>query len=152
MEHGLGTLLRHVTAHLDGDLQAIYDEIGVPIRPRFYPIIRQLVCSGPVAVGELAEAAAVTQPAATQTIAEMAKVGLVTIAKGRDGRKHLVSLTSKGSEIARQLRPVWGSVATSVAELDGELSQPLSQFLSEVLEALDREPFRDRIRRAMKNG
>ena len=48
---GLGTLLRAVIASLDGDVQALYDELELPLRPRFYPILRSLAASRAPAAG-----------------------------------------------------------------------------------------------------
>ena len=54
-EMGLGTRLRLLLAALDGELQALYDALGEPFRPRFYPVARHLHARGGDTVGELAE-------------------------------------------------------------------------------------------------
>ena len=147
---GLGTQLRRVTASLDGDVQALYDELGVPFRPRFFPIVQHLLANGATAVSALARVTGVSQPAATQTVAEMAKVGLVAVAGGADARERLVRLTPAGLRLTEQLGVLWNAVSAAATELDSELPQPLSTTLSSTLAALAREPFKDRIRRKMK--
>jgi len=144
---GLGTLLRAVIASLDGDVQALYDELELPLRPRFYPILRSLAAQQRMTVGELAEAAGVSQPAMTQTVAEMTKLGLVESAAGKDARQRLISLSALGRQIVEQVRPLWDAIADAAARLDRELECPLSGSLRSTLELLERESFGQRIRR-----
>src|SRR5688572_18478370 len=106
---GLGTRLRRLLAMVDGDVQLVYDEIGLPFRPRFYPVAALLLDDGPTAVGEIARAAGVSQPAATQTIGEMRRLGLVRMAAGADRRSRRVELTAEGRRVATRLVPVWSS-------------------------------------------
>lgn len=145
---GLGTKLRRLIALLDGDVQALYDESGLAFRPRFYPVFRQLM-EGPASVGEIAAGANVTQPAATQTVHEMRKAGLVEINRGEDPRSRLVILSAEGRRLAGELRPVWQAVARAAAALDRELPTPLSATLDEAIGALERTPFRQRIHKEM---
>lgn len=149
---GLGTQLRMVIAKLDGDVQALYDSMGVPFRPRFFPVVQHLIQRGPCTVTTIARVIGVSQPAATQTVAEMAKVGLVDVAAGADARERLVSLTIRGQQAAEQLRPLWQAISEAAADLNCELPYPLSKALAATLEALGRESFADRVRRKMNNG
>lgn len=149
---GLGTQLRLVTAKLDGDVQALYDGLGVPFRPRFFPIVQQLLGDGPAPVTTLARATGVSQPAATQTIREMARLGLVEVSASDDARERLVGLTLAGRQLAHRLEPLWAAVAEAARELDGELPHPLSMILGATLEELARKSFKDRIQGKMKNG
>lgn len=146
---GLGTLLRAVTARLDGDVQALYDESTVAFRPRFFPVVQELVEHGARTVGQLADAAGVSQPAITQTLAQMAKHGLVEVTRGADARERQVVLSVSGKRVADELRPFWAAASKAAAELDGELPHPLAAILRATLEALDRQPFRDRIQRKL---
>ena len=143
----LGSLLRALVARLDGDVQALYGEFGVPFRPRFFPIVRSLLERGPSTVGALAEETGVSQPAVTQTVAEMAKLGLVRSARGKDARERLVSLTPRGADTSDQLQPLWQAIAEAASQLERELPHQLSPILQSALESLDREPFQDRVRR-----
>jgi MarR family transcriptional regulator, organic hydroperoxide resistance regulator len=107
---GLGAKLRAILALLDGDVQQIYDSRGVRFRPRFFPIVRELLRAGPSRVGDIASAIRVTQPAATQTIAEMRKLGLLENAPSADRRETRVALTPAGTQLARDLVPIWQAV------------------------------------------
>ncbi|WP_114953235.1 MarR family winged helix-turn-helix transcriptional regulator [Sphingosinicella terrae] len=146
----LGHRLRQLLAALDGDVQSLYDELGIAFRPRFFPIVRRLLAASPQRVGDLAAAIGVSQPAATQTIAEMARAGLVSLAPAADRRTRQVALTPEGERLAERLGPVWAAVEAAAAALDRELDRPLSAAIDQALAALGREPFRDRIRKALK--
>lgn len=147
---GLGTLLRHLLARLDGDVQAIYDELGIPFRPRFFPVARELQRRGPTSVGTLARAVGLTQPAITQTLEEMRKAELVAQLPGRDRRERLAELTERGREVTNSLAEVWAAVDAAAADLDAELPIPLALVVCKAHAALEREPFGDRIKRKMK--
>ena len=149
---GLGTQLRHLIASLDGDVQQIYAALGERFRPRFFPIVQSLLQHGACGVNALAQATGVTQPAATQTLAEMAKLGLVTLSPGRDRRERKAELTDDGRRLAERLCPVWDAVEGAAAELDAELPSPLSATLAGALAALDRTPFRERVEKRMRHG
>lgn len=147
-----GTQLRAVTAKLDGDVQSIYDEMGISFRPRFYPVVQRLRSNGPTRVNDLAKETGASQPATTQTIAEMAKLGLVAASTGSDGRERLISLTPMGERTVEELRPVWLAIEGAAKELNAELPMPLGKLLACALQALDRDSFKDRIRRKTENG
>jgi MarR family transcriptional regulator, organic hydroperoxide resistance regulator len=142
---GLGAKLRAILALLDGDVQQIYDSRGVRFRPRFFPIVRVLLRAGPSRVGDIASAIRVTQPAATQTIAEMRKLGLLENAPSADRRETRVALTPAGTQLARDLVPIWQAVEASAAALEQELTVPLHQLLDEAIAALEALPFHKRI-------
>jgi DNA-binding MarR family transcriptional regulator len=141
---GLGARLRRLITSLDGDVQAVYDELGVDFRPRFFPVV-QLLMRGDAMVGAIAAGISVSQPAATQTLQEMRKAGLVEISRGRDARSRRVALTGQGQRIAERLAPVWAAIGRAADALDAELPNSLSGTVDQALAALERIPFRARI-------
>jgi DNA-binding MarR family transcriptional regulator len=143
----VGTLLRHVLELLDGDVARVYEEQGLTeYRPRFSPVVRTLLAEGPLAVRDLATAVGVTHSAASQTAAQMARAGLVTHTPDPlDARRRLIDLTPKARALLPRIEAEWEATAAAMAELDGELSLPLAQVLTEVVEAVGRRPFRERI-------
>lgn len=149
---GLGTQLRLLLAHLDGAVQGLYDQSGVAFRPRYFPLVQPLLGGEVLTVGELAAAARVSQPAATQTIAELVRAGLAAVHLGTDARSRLVSLTPAGRSTADALAPLWAAVARAADALDRELTHPLAQTLAEALAALDQRPFEARVAQSLANG
>ncbi|WP_370941762.1 MarR family winged helix-turn-helix transcriptional regulator [Amycolatopsis sp. cg5] len=150
---GLGTRLRHVLEILDGDVAKLYDELGLDwMRPRYVPVVRALVQQGPLSIRDLAKAVGVTHSAASQTVAQMAKDGLITFTPGEDARQRIVHLTDKARELLPVLDAEWAATSAAEARLEAELSVPLTQLLDEVLRAVERRPMLQRIHDAAADG
>lgn len=150
MKQGLGTQLRHLIELLDGAVEASYMEADLPdYRPRFTPVMRVLSTRQQVTIGDIAEVAGITQPAATQTVALMQKKGLLLIEAGaHDGRQRFVSLSEKGRALLPRVQACWRATKMAADSLDAELDTPLSQCLAQAIEVLANRPFGDRIRSA----
>ncbi|MGW0807221.1 MarR family winged helix-turn-helix transcriptional regulator [Nonomuraea sp. NPDC002799] len=145
---GLGTLMRHVHELMDGDLAAVHAEFGLPpdYRPRFSPVVRALVERGPMAIRDLAGAIGVTHSAASQTVIQMRRCDLVALEKGADARHRIVHLTPRARTVLPAIEAEWAATEQAVRELDAELPVPLAEVLRATLDALERRPFRERIR------
>jgi len=149
MKATLGTQLRHLIELLDGAVEASYAEAGLNYRPRYTPVLRALLADEPLTVGQIAERAGITQPAATQTVALMIREGLLTSEAGaQDARQKMVRLSEAGRAMVPRLRQCWQATATAAASLDAQLPYPLSQALANAIEALDGQSFGTRIRAA----
>ncbi|MFP2906974.1 MarR family winged helix-turn-helix transcriptional regulator [Pyxidicoccus sp. 3LFB2] len=149
MKAGLGTQLRHLIELLDGAVSEAYAQEGLDYRPRYTPVMRALLEREPLTIGQLATAARITQPAATQTVALMVKEGLVAVkAEPDDKRQRLVHLTDTGRKLIPRLQACWRATEGAAAELDAELPTPLSQVLESAILALEARPFGVRIAEA----
>ncbi|SOD61746.1 DNA-binding transcriptional regulator, MarR family [Streptomyces zhaozhouensis] len=147
---GIGTRLRHLLDLLEADLASVYPRLGLDdYRPRYSPVIRALVAHGPSTIGELAEAMRVTHSAASQTVAQLTRRGLVELSVGRDARQRVVRLTERGRELLPVLDTEWEVAEAAMADLDAELSVPLSRLLTELERALERRPYRERVAEAV---
>ena len=144
---GLGTRLRHLIELLDGDVAAVEEELGLTgFRPRYAPFLRTLAALGPSSIRDLAAAVEVTHSAASQTIAQLDRQGLVSLSPGTDARQRIVDLTPKARALLPTLERSWQAAEAAGRELDAELPHPLSEVVVAAMEALQRRPFRDRIR------
>ncbi|MEU5949080.1 MarR family transcriptional regulator [Micromonospora sp. NPDC047465] len=142
----VGTLLRHVLEVLDADVAAVYVERGLAdYRPRFSPPLRVLVADGPLPIRDLARRVGVTHSAASQTVAQMARAGLVELTPGADARQRIVHLTDRARELLPVIEAEWAATTAAMRELDAELPVPLADLLHEVLAAMRRRPMRQRI-------
>ena len=149
MKPGLGTQLRHLLELLDGAVEEAYALAGIRYRPRYTPVMRALIALEPSTIGQIAEAAKITQPAATQTVALMVREGLLVSESGAvDGRQRLIRLSPRGRAMLPQLRECWNATQMAADSLDAALVRPLSQSLDEAIAALDVESFGNRIARA----
>lgn len=146
MHRGLGTQLRHLIELLDGAVGRAYEEEGLDYRPRYTPLVRALMQQEPMTIGQLAEAAGLTQPATTQTLALMLKEGLVLSEPGPvDGRQRWIRLSPMGRALLPRLQSCWKATASAAASLDAELPVPLSEVLDLAIEALEEKSFDERI-------
>lgn len=146
MKPGLGTQLRHLLELLDGAVQAAYVEAGIATRPRYTPVFKALAACEPSTLGQIATAAGITQPAATQTIALMVKDGLVTArAAPDDARQRLVRLTKKGRDLYPKMQSCWAATKLAADSLDQDTPLPLSEALAAAILALEAKPFDQRI-------
>ncbi len=142
----VGTLLRHVLELLDGDVAKVYTELGLPdYRPRHSPVVRALLADGPMPIRDLARRVGVTHSAASQTVAQMQRAGLVGLSPGADARQRVVTLTTQARELLPVIEAEWAATTAAMRELDTELSMPLSDLLTEIAVALRSRPFRQRI-------
>jgi DNA-binding MarR family transcriptional regulator len=151
MKQGLGTQLRHLIELLDGAVQQSYIDVGLDYRPRYTPVMRALAQRQSATIGELAELAGITQPAATQTVALMKKEGLLLVAAGgEDGRQRLVRLSAQGEALLPHLQDCWQATKRAADSLDAELAFPLSECLAQAIAVLEQRSFGERIRAASK--
>ena len=149
----LGTRLQHLLDLLDADVAASYTDLGLDgFRPRFTPLVRTLAATGPGPIRDLAEAVGVTHSAASQTVAQMAKQGLVTLTPGSDARQRIVRLTPLAESLLPKLETEWAATTAAAAAFEAELPYPLSRLVDEALEALHRRPLRQRIADSQGGG
>ena len=144
----LGTLLRHLIDLLDADVEGQYLDAGLDYRPRFTPVMRLLSDEGPSLIRDIAEFAGITHSAASQTVAEMVKRGLVSSEAGKDGRERIIQLTPKGQDMMPKLRAQWAATQQAALALEQEIGLPLHDALAEAISAVEKTSFRARLSRA----
>jgi DNA-binding MarR family transcriptional regulator len=138
--------MRHVLELLDGEVAKVYTDLGIEdYRPRFSPVVRALVASGPSSIRDLARAVGVTHSAASQTVAQMGRSGLVTLEAGADARQRIVHLTDKAQSLLPVIGAEWAATGAAARELEAELPFPLSELLAAILRAVEERPLRQRI-------
>ncbi|MET7418940.1 MarR family transcriptional regulator [Dactylosporangium sp. NPDC005555] len=142
----LGSRLRHLLELLDGDVAAVYADLGLPeVRPRFAPVLRTLTRRGPATIRDLAAAVGVTHSAASQTVAEMARQDLVRLEAGDDARQRIVHLTDRAARLMPAIEAEMAATVAAAGALDAELPYPLSRLVEEAVAALEVRPMRVRI-------
>jgi DNA-binding MarR family transcriptional regulator len=143
---GLGTRMRHVLEILESDVAKFLADIGLDdYRPRYSPVVRVLLARGPLAIRDLAAEMGVTHSAASQTVAQMNRAGLVSLEPGADARQRIVSLTAKTRELLPLIEAEWTATTEASEALEAELPFPLRGVLDAIMTALERKPFRQRI-------
>ena len=149
MKRGLGTQLRHLVELLDGAVAEMYRREGIHYRPRYFPVMQALTSHGPLSITGIAQAAGITQPAATQTVALMVREGLLASTQSEaDSRQKVIKVTSHGEDLLPRLQACWDAVAAAANVLDSDLPFPLSELLDLAIEALKHNSFDSRIQAA----
>ena len=130
---------------MDDDIARLYAQRGIPVRTRFSMALIRLHHLGPMSVKELAEQIEVTHSAMSQTVTAMRGDGLVESSPGSDARTRTVSLTDRGRALVPFLEAEWRATERACAELEAELPYPLTRVVDDIVEALQRRSFMDRI-------
>jgi len=141
----LGTLLRRLVDHLDGAVEQAYVDAGLDYRPRFTPVLRSLLREGPMTIRALSLRTGVTHSAVSQTAAQMADRGLVSLKPGEDARERIVALTPTAEALVPRLEACWAATEAAARTLDQDLGQSLPDLIARALEVLEDRPFADRI-------
>jgi DNA-binding MarR family transcriptional regulator len=147
MEDGrtLGTLLRHLVDLLDADVERRYRTAGLAYRPRYTPVMRRLSMHGPSSIRAISQSAGITHSAASQTVAEMVKQGLVCLGPGEDGRERIARLTREGEALLPKLQEHWHATNAAAWALEAEIGIPLHDALAKAIAAVERRSFSDRV-------
>jgi DNA-binding MarR family transcriptional regulator len=142
---GLSTRLRILLEAMDADVGVALADLGLTdYRTRYSAVIRRLT-AGPGTIGDVAEALSVTHSAASQTVAEMERRGLLALRPGADARQRVVTLTAKAKRLLPAINAEWEATDLASAALEAELPYPLSRLIDELGAALERRRFRQRI-------
>lgn len=141
----LGVLMRHLLDLLDGDVEQAYRSAGLDYRPRFTPVMRHLDEAGGSSIRSIANSAGITHSAASQTVSEMVKKGLVVAEIGQDGRERIIELTARGAALLPLLKVFWSATNSAANELSEEVGTSLPEVLSKAIAALEKHPFHERI-------
>ena len=141
----LGSLLRTLIERLDSDVEAAYRASGLDYRPRFTPVVRVLSEVGPSTIKAIAAHAGITHSAASQTVAEMARQGLVVTEPGADARERIVRLTDAALTLLPRLRRHWAATNAAANALETELGAPLAAIVADAIVRLEARPFLERI-------
>ena len=145
--------LRSLLQAMDDDIARLYADSGIEgVRPRFSKALIRLHRRGAMTVRDLAAQVEVTHSAMSQTVTAMRTAGLVVSAPGPDARTRLVELTERGRALVPFLEAEWAATEAVWDELDAEVPYSLRRVVADLEAALERRPFRDRIRARIDPG
>src|SRR5262249_49303535 len=121
--------------------QRVLDAHGLAVPAGQFPFLAALDRSGPLTVGELADAVGVTQPGATRALAQLAEAGYITIAQAADDqRRKSIALSAKGRRrVASAQLTAWPLIELAVRELCCELKGSLLDQLAALEDGLAAE-------------
>jgi DNA-binding MarR family transcriptional regulator len=144
--------LRLVQAEMDSDVARLYSEAGIKgLKPSFVMELLRLEAGGPMTIAQLAASVQRTHSAESQKVAAMRTAGLVRTTPGPDGRSKYVVLTAKSRALVGRLAAEWRATEAAVTELDEELPYSLSRVTTDLVAALERRSFHDRVADRLAN-
>jgi len=146
----LGTRLRHLIDLLDQGVDSAYFAAGLEYRARFTPAVRVLLTIKRPSIRRIAMEAGITHSAASQTVAQMERFGLIRFEDGADKRERLVVATDQLHAMIPQLKEVWAATAQGARLLDKELGVNLQAVVEKAIDCLVERSFADRISKVVK--
>lgn len=142
----LGSRMKRIGERLQADTQRIMGEQGALLQAGQYPLLAAIDRSGPLTIGELAEAVGITQPGVTRAVAQLVELGLLEAEQAADDqRRRIISLSEKGRQLVETAkRDVWPQIESAVRDLCGDLSGPLLDQLGAIEDGLAAAPLERR--------
>lgn len=142
----LGTRMKRLGERLQADTQAIVDAMELPVGAGQCPMLATIDRLGPLAVGDLAEALGVTQPAVTRSVSQLADLGyLVVKPAGDDQRRRIVDLTESGRTLVNHAKAaIWPRIEAAVRDLCGDLTGPLLEQVACIEDGLTTRSLKQR--------
>lgn len=133
----LGSRLKRLGERMQADVAEASAHFGLPIGAGLYAAMAAIDLHGSLAVGELAEALGISQPAATKLTARLLDAGMITATPLRDDRRsRTLALSEAGlrTVVAGRER-LWPLVERAVRDL----CEATSGSFAEQLDALERD-------------
>lgn len=138
--------LRRLLDDMDDSIARVYARAGRGrVRPRFAAPLLHLDRHGPSTVTALAQHMEVTHSAMSQTVAAMARAGLVELTMGSDARTRVAALTDEARAMLPFVRAEWRATEATVRELDAEVPYPLLRVVADLRVVLEKTSFEERL-------
>lgn len=141
----LGARLRRLSERFDRETAQIYAAHGVRFEQRWFGLLNQIVLNGPMTVGEIAEALAITHVSVSQSRRALEGAGLVSAASDpSDARRRLLALTPEGEALVASLKPLWQALGDCAEELNAAAGNLVS-LLDRLEDALEEHTLFERV-------
>jgi N-acetylglutamate synthase-like GNAT family acetyltransferase/DNA-binding MarR family transcriptional regulator len=148
----LGSRLKRMAERMQAGAMTVIADARLPLQPGHMAVLAALR-SGPMTIGQLAEAIGVSQPGITRSAGQLAKLGILADARAADQRTRLVELTAAGHAAAEQAATcLWPRIGLAAEELIAGLSGPFMAQIAAIERALDEASIAERAAKAEPNG
>ncbi|WEK43510.1 MAG: GNAT family N-acetyltransferase [Candidatus Sphingomonas colombiensis] len=142
-EHGrvfLGSRLKRLGERMQAGAAKVIADAGLPVQPSHMPMLAALD-AGPMTIGQLVQAAGISQPGVTRAIGQLVELGLARSEQGVDQRQRTITLTAAGAAaMARARLHVWPRVEHAVDALCGGSARAFLDQIAAVEAALAATP------------
>jgi len=142
----LASRLRRLLQRLNADGERIYRDLGIDVKPKWFPVMRILSEQSPLALTDIARLMSLTHPSLIETVNELISVGLIDSRKSDlDGRRRELSLTDKGKRFCKKLVPVWEAFRLAGEEVNKDCGNDFLDALGKFEQSLERRPMYNRV-------
>ena len=142
----IGSRLRLLTEKITTDATSLYQLYGTDIQPKWFPVFYVLSQGEPQAITTISKEIGHSHPSVSKIVREMSKAGLVKEMKDKtDGRRNVISLSSKGEEIAEKMKDQYEDVTNAVEDIMSQTRNDLWQAIEEWEYLLEQKPLLRRV-------
>lgn len=140
----LGSRLKGLSDRLYDLADAIYQQQGIALQARSFPVLRLLHDRGPQTIGEIAAAIGQTHSAVSQ-MANRLRAGklLRELPDAKDRRRRRLALTTQSEAALKRARPVWLAIEQSLASQCDQAGLDLLGGLTTLSKLLDDKMLED---------
>jgi ribosomal protein S18 acetylase RimI-like enzyme len=147
----LGSRLRMLTETITEDAAQIFKLYDTPLQPKWFPVFYVLSAGEEKTITAIAQEIGHSHPSVSKIITEMRKKGLVAEKKDKtDGRRNMVSLTKKGTDINLTLKDQLIDVGDAVEAISAQASHDLWKAIQEWEYLLQQQSLLDRVKEQRK--
>ncbi len=142
----IGSRLRFLNERIADDAAQLYKLYGVSLKPKWWPIYYILSEDKKASITEIAREIGHSHPSVSNIVREMRQAGLVRETKDpTDGRKNLVSLSTKGQKIAAKIADQYEDVDKAVEDILTQTTHNLWLAMEEFEYLLNRKSLSQRV-------
>jgi len=137
----LGSRLKALSDQLYAVADEVYQERGLNVQGRWFPVLRMLHDQGPRTIGEVAAQIGQSHSAVSQLATKLIKLDWLQVQDDpSDRRCRRLALTQQSQSTIRQAKPIWRAIEQTLlqrtAAVDIDLIKTLEAFESVVDESL----------------
>ena len=152
-EVALGSRVKRLADRMGVQAAATYESQGFAIEPRCFPLTQLLLKHGATSVSDAAKRLGISQPAISQISKHMEAQGwLAQRSDPRDGRRCLLSLTTRGQRQADAIRPMWETVHDVAIDLCMATGVDLVGAIASLEHALQEQSIAERVSANLSAG
>lgn len=150
----LGTRLKRLGERMQTEVAEVSTALGMPTAAGLLTALGAIEARGALAVGELAAALGVSQPAATKLAARLSRAGLVTTkTNAGDKRARIIEATPEGCALVRTGRTqLWPAVEAAVCDLCKDASGSFLESIETIEAGLADKSLSQRILEKLEHG
>lgn len=143
-EIGIGTRCRRIFEMLSIEMDKIYQNEGVDIGMREFPILYCLDHKGPLLIADIQKLTGLTHSAVSQTVKKLSGKEYLWLRTADDARSKIVVFSDRGEKLIAKLKPVWAVAEHAMSDVIESCDHNILEALDNYEAALSEKPFTQR--------